>query len=55
MDDGDIRKSSLKSDQGEKFEMQFKDETRRTFIIAVVSADHQTNPPWSRFVVIELD
>jgi hypothetical protein len=55
MDDGDILKSSLKSDQGEKFEIEFDGKTKRTFIIAVVSADHQKNPPWSRFVVIGLD
>ena len=53
--EGDIRKSSLKSDQGEKFEIEFEGKSKRTFIVAVVSANHQTTPPWSRFVVIELD
>ena len=27
---------------------------QRTFLIAVVAADHQANPPWSRFVVFEI-
>jgi hypothetical protein len=55
MEDGNVRTSSLKSDQGEKFEIEFDGKKKRTFIIAVVSANHETNPPWSRFVVIELD
>lgn len=54
-DESDIRKSSLKSDQGEKFEIEFDGQKKRTFIIAVISADHTITPPWSRFVVIELD
>ena len=45
--------SSLDNDVGELVELTIEGE-RRSFLIAVVGADHQNEPLWSSFLVIEM-
>ena len=45
--------SSLDNDAGELVELTIEGE-RRSFLIAVVGADHQNEPLWSSFLVIEM-
>ena len=49
----DSVKSSLASGEAELHELTI-DGRRRTFVIAVVAADHRTSPYWSSFLVIEM-
>jgi len=50
---GPDHSSSLSSGQGEFVPLTIQDQ-HRIFMIAVVGADHQSNPPWSAFLAIEI-
>ena len=45
--------SSLRSGQGELVLLTIQGQPR-SFLIAVVAADHQSNPPWSTFFAVEM-
>ncbi len=46
--------SSLASGDGELVELTIEGR-RRSFLIAVVAADHQSDPLWSSFLAIEME
>ena len=52
-DSGDPIRSSLASGTAELHQLMIEGR-RRSFVIAIVSADHRTSPFWSSFLVIEL-
>ena len=46
--------SSLASGDGEIVKLKMKGE-HRSFLVAIVAADHRHDPPWSTFLVIEME